>query len=289
DSDGDGFADGLEVAQGTSPTNASNFPSNIAPRATAIIGTRGSIEDGVDAPHANAGPPQAINDFNLDTRVDTFGGNPGVVSYVGLIWNTPLTNEIERLELSMATFYDGGWFGPNGVGPGGGGILNSNEFLIEPTLQVTRDGGTTWETVAHTSNYLEIFEGHAIAPANGAPTRATATFRFVEAQTGINGLRFVGSEGGEASQGFIGVFELSAFVETTSAPTGVTIQNVALNGNQIRFDVDTTAGSTHVVQFKNDLSETAWQTLTTLTGDGTRKQVTDAATNPHRFYRVSTQ
>jgi hypothetical protein len=30
-----------------------------------------------------------------------------------------------------------------------------------------------------------------------------------------------------------------------------------------------------------------WQTLTTVNGDGTRKQVTDTPTDAQRFYRVS--
>jgi len=32
-----------------------------------------------------------------------------------------------------------------------------------------------------------------------------------------------------------------------------------------------------------------WQTLTTVAGDGTRKQVTDTAGAAQRFYRVATQ
>src|SRR5690606_13909219 len=189
DTDGDGYNDGLEVAQGTNPASSSSFPANIAPLATAIIGTRGSVDGGTDVPHANSGSAQAINDFNLETRVDTFGGNPGVVSYVGLIWDEALTNEIVRLELSMAIFFDGGWFGPNSVGPGAGAVLNSNEFLIEPVVQVTQDKGTNWQTVAHTSDYLDAFDGHPLpAAAFGDPTRATATFQFAETQTGINGV-----------------------------------------------------------------------------------------------------
>jgi hypothetical protein len=144
--------------------------------------------------------------------------------------------------------------------------------------------------VAHTSNYLEEFDGHPLPAVNFAdPTRATATFEFAETQNDINGVRIVGSEGGQASDGFIGVFELAAFTETDGSPIGLVIQSIVRSGGEIRFNIDTVAGGTHVVQYKNDLRDAEWQTLTTLTGDGTRKQVTDANTNPRRFYRVRTE
>jgi hypothetical protein len=290
DSDADGYNDGVEVAQGTDPANVSSFPSNIAPLATAILGSRGTIDDGTDVPYANSGSTTFINDFDPNSRVDTFGATPGQVSYVGLIWNQPLTNPLARLELTMAIFFDGGWFGPNGVGPGSGSVLTSNEFLIEPIVQVTSDKGTNWQTVSVNSDYLDVFDGQP-TPAQdfGDPTRATATFQFTTPQTGINGARIVGSEGGTASGGFIGVFELAAYTGTNTTTGQVTIQKIALAGSQIGFDVPTIAGKSHVVQYKNDLTDASWQTLTTLTGDGTPQHVTDPTSGTRRFYRVMTQ
>ena len=290
DSDGDGYRDGLEVANGSNPASASSFPDNISAIATAIIGTSDAIEGGIDTPHANAGSAGAINDFNLATRVDTFNGAaPGTVSYVGLIWANPVTNPIVRLELTHAIFFDGGWFGVNNIGPGAGGVLNGTEHLVEPILQVTSDGGTTWQTVAHTSNYMEALEGHPLpAAAFGAPTTVTANFQFATQPANFNGVRIIGTEGGTASGGFLGVFELAARVQTNSVPAGLSLLNAGIAAGQFRFEFDSTTGTSHVVQYKQSLSDATWQTLTTVPGDGTRKTVTDPI-GAMRFYRVQNQ
>ena len=49
------------------------------------------------------------------------------------------------------------------------------------------------------------------------------------------------------------------------------------------------SGSTHLVQFKTTLADANWQTLTTIPGDGARKQVTDPLGAQQRFYRVISQ
>src|SRR5215471_9644715 len=49
--------------------------------------------------------------------------------------------------------------------------------------------------------------------------------------------------------------------------------NVATTAGQFRFKFDSQNGVAHCVQFKNSLSALTWQTLSTLSGDGTRKQV----------------
>lgn len=70
---------------------------------------------------------------------------------------------------------------------------------------------------------------------------------------------------------------------------GVTIVSVAKVGSQFRFEFDSRAGASHVVQYKTSLVGGGWQTLTTVTGDGTRKLVTDDAAATQRFYRVMNQ
>lgn len=60
-------------------------------------------------------------------------------------------------------------------------------------------------------------------------------------------------------------------------------------GGEFRFEFDTQTGKTYVVQYTTSLTAANWQPLTTIVGDGTRKQVTDSAANAERFYRVATQ
>jgi hypothetical protein len=234
----------------------------------------------------NAGLASHINDENLTTRVDNFTFAADTNAFVGILWPTPVTN-INSLELNFATFFDGGWFGVNGIGPGSGGFLSNSIHLLEPIVQVSFDGGATWNTVAHTSDYLTALDGHALPAVDfGPPTMATAHFQLTESQTNINGIRIIGSEGGPAGAGFLGVFELG--VEASSA-TPVTLLNVARVGGDIRFEFDSLPGVNHVVQYKNSLDDLLWQTLTTIPGDGTRKTVTDPIAGSMRIYVVTSE
>jgi hypothetical protein len=286
DSDGDGYSDGAETAAGTNPTNPHSTPANLALQGTAILGTE-DAPGGNDTAVANAGLTSYVNDDDLASAVDTWNNASGdLLSFVGITWSAMQTNRIVRLELTLATFFDGGWFGVNNAGPGGGGILSSNLDLVEPAVQVTVDGGLSWTNVPVVSDYLSALDGHALPPAFGLPTAATANFRLTPPQTNINGIRLIGSEGGTASGGFLGVFELAVF---TSSPRRVTLLNPRLAAGQFQFEFDSQKDVTHQVEFKNALSDASWQPLSTLVGDGTRKQVSTSASLSRRFYRVSSQ
>lgn len=288
DTDGDGFSDGVEVALGSNPSSAASRPANVAGLGQGILGVKEAGDTGAETPYANSGVFANVNDLDLTTRVDTYnGGQAPTASYVGILWDQPISDPIARLKLSLAVFFDGGWFGPNNLGPGAGGVLSA-DYLTEPVVQVTTDHGTTWTTVPHTSDYLTALEGHPLpAVAFGAPTTGQATFVLTQPQSNLDGIRLLGSEGGTASAGFLGVFELG--VEVNRPPVGVTLGSVAKVGSEFRFEFDTQAGATYLVQYATSLSSPTWQTLTTVVGDGTRKPVTDPATAAARFYRVATQ
>ena len=287
DSDGDFFPDGQEVQLGTDPLLATSTPANLALRsdASGILGTEDPT--GIDTPVFNAGSAASINDGDPATRVDTWNDtSPDTLSFVGITWTNPLTTALSTLELKLATFFDGGWFGVNNAGPGSGGVLSTAAHLVEPQVQVTVDGNT-WVSAGFTSDYLTALEGHPLPAVDfGPPTLATARFRLTTPQTGIKGVRLLGSEGGTASGGFLGVFELAAL---TRVPQPVTLLAPTLASGQIRFEFDTQPGGTYVVQYKAALTNTTWQTLTTVTGDGTRKPVTDPLGLGPRFYRVESQ
>lgn len=290
DTDGDGFPDGLEVKQGSDPTSAASVPADLALRsdATGVLGTE-DAPGGTLTPVFNAGAAANINDGDLTTRVDTYnGGGSDTISFVGILWTKPVTNPVVGLQLSLATFFDGGWFGVNNVGPGAGGVLSSNTHLVVPAVQISKDGGTTWSDVVATSDYLAALNGHPLpAVAFGPPTLATANFQLTPPQTGINGIRLIGTEGGTASGGFLGVFELA--VLTTAPSHGVRLLNAVVTAGQLHFEFDSQSGATHVVQFKNTLADPSWQTLSTIKGDGTRQRVTDQVSGAQRFYRVLNQ
>jgi hypothetical protein len=59
-------------------------------------------------------------------------------------------------------------------------------------------------------------------------------------------------------------------------------------GTSFTFSLATLPGGQYEVQFKNSLTDPAWQTLTNVTGDGTVKLIVDnTATTPRRFYRAT--
>jgi hypothetical protein len=287
DSDGDGFSDGLEVAQGTDPNSSSSIPTNIASLGTGILGTKATIDDGLETPVFNAGSAENINDGNLTTRVDTFGGGADTASFVGILWNAPITNPIVSLDLTLATYYDGGWFGPNAAGPGANGALSASDYLIEPKVQTTTNRGTNWTDVAATTDYVTALDGHLLPDTGGFPTAATAHFQLAQPQAGLNGIRIIGSEGGTASGGFLGVFDLAVNISHASVPTGVHLINSAKTSGQMHFEFDTQNGVAYLVQFKNAVNDAVWQPLTTVQGNGTRAQVNDAESANARFYRVT--
>ncbi len=292
DTDGDGIADGIEVAQGTDPANAASYPDNIAPRGTAILGTQESVDSGTPVPVFNAGPATAINDFDPLTRVDTFnGGSADTASFVGILWDTPVTNAITKLELTLATFFDGGWFGVNGVGPGSGNVLSATDDLVEPIVQISTNKGDTWQAVPFTSDYVQALTDHPLPAVDfGPPTAATATFQLTQPQTNINGIRIIGTEGGTASGGFLGVFELAVRTAgSTNISGGFSLLNTAALTGTFQFQFTSVSGKSYQVQFKNSLGDAAWQPLSTITGDGTLKTVSDTRAGFARFYRVVTQ
>jgi len=288
DTDDDGYPDGVEVAFGSDPNSAASRPREVGVLGQGLLGVKEPGAAGIETPYANSGAFANINDTDLTTRVDTYGGGQApTASYVGILWDQPVADPVARLTLHLAVFFDGGWFGPNNAGPGSGSFL-SPDFLTEPEVQVSTDHGVTWTTVAHTSDYLTALDGHPLPAVDfGAPTTAQAVFELAEPRSNIDGIRLLGSEGGTASAGFLGVFELGVEVNRSAAP--VTLVSVATSATQFRFEFDSQTGRTHTVEYATTLAPANWQALTTMTGDGTRKQVTDPVTGLLRFYRVTSR
>jgi hypothetical protein len=200
-----------------------------------------------------------------------------------------VTRPIVDLELTLALFSNGGWFGVNGTDPGPGGEL-TDEYLTEPRVEITSDGGETWQLVDATSDYMNVLTGHRIG-GGGQPNPNPAKVKFTLAQPvkDINGIRIIGSDGGSVAGGFLGVFELAVNTEAAEQPQRPTLVNVGMAGGQFRFEFDSQPGVNHVVEFKTALSDAAWQTLQTIPGDGTRKQVKYDVTGTQRIFRVSNQ
>jgi hypothetical protein len=200
---------------------------NIAPLGTGRLGVNTTLDSTYGIPIANSGATTLINNGLTTDGVDTFNiANSGAtVSFVGITWLAPRTDNIIRLTLTMETFFDGGWFGPNSSSPGNGGTLTPT-YLTDAIVQFSLSAdptavGAVWTNVGATSNYLSILNGHVIGFQGGTnPTVApAATWTLTAPLTGVTGIRLIGSEGGLASTqgGFIGVRELE--VEAVPEPS----------------------------------------------------------------------
>ena len=115
------------------------------------------------------------------------------VSFVGVLWSSPVSKPISFLDLRLALFGNGGWFGANGVDPGAGGLLTA-DHLVEPRVEVTTDGGTTWSVIAHNPSYVASLTGQAIGGGtNPNPNPVTVTFALTQPAVNIHGIRLVGT------------------------------------------------------------------------------------------------
>src|SRR5688572_2748473 len=257
---------------------------NVALSGVGLLGLKGSLDSGpeTETPFANSGSPSFINDGNLTTRVDTYNGNgTQTVSYVGISWENPLATPVVHLDLTLALFGNGGWFGVNEIGPSAGGTL-TDEHLVQPRVEVTRDGGATWETVASSSDYYLRLRGSPI----GAPNSVTARFTLAEPVSGLNGIRIIGTEGGTVSGGFLGVFELAVFAAgVDSDADGMeddweTLHQLSIGTNDAGGDADGD-GRTNLQEYTAKTNPKQADTDGDGLSDGT--EVSQHGTNPQRL------
>ena len=151
DTDGDGFSDGVEITLGTNPLNAASRRPNIARAGQGLIGRNVSTTPAnmalAGTARANANTTASITDGDLYSRADT-AGMSGAVSHVGVLWPVAWTQPVARMEVTFATFADGGWFSTTALNPvAGRTTLTATHINVTPSLQTTTDG-VTWTTVS---------------------------------------------------------------------------------------------------------------------------------------------
>ena len=195
--------------------------TNIAPTGTGTIGyVNDPTQNGVEVDHA--GSNTYVNDNDVTTHVDTFPDSSQ--DYVGVTFGSPVSG-VQNVQLIMAMFLDGGWFGPSNTGPGAGNPLPASD-LTAPVVQVTTDG-TNWMTVPDTNNYVSVMTGAGIGGGNNPnPNNSpVSTFTLNTPADNILGIRLLGNGGGTAANnGFIGVSELYV---NTPEPASLGVMSLA--------------------------------------------------------------
>ena len=81
----------------------------------------------------------------------------------------------------------------------------------------------------------------------------------------------------------------SGWPSITIGPASVTLRNEVRSGNNFTASFKTQPGVSYVVEYTDSLhNPITWQTVTTITGDGTIKSFTDTSATAQRMYRVRT-
>jgi hypothetical protein len=204
---------------------------NIASHATPIMGTAVDSAGTHDVLIANAGPLGEVVDgvANANLAANAYiingSGSAGAngngadtyaagwptyqFDYVGVTFAEPQFG-VSSVRVQNYLANDGGWWGPTSIIAGGAPLTAAD--LLAPVVQVTSDGGVTWENLAATTNYVQQYTG--VVRGTGFPNATSgplATFEFTP-QNGINGIRLIGEGAGPADgSGFIGVNEFEVF------------------------------------------------------------------------------
>ena len=154
---------------------------------------------------------------------------------------------------------------------------------------------STGPTPGNTNTILGLFEG---GRGNGTPS----TFFFTVQTAGLYPMRLLYCQG--QFGGNIEFYSIdhntgaSTLINDPSSPgsikafqgTAVLLLNPAHAGSSSSFNFTTLAGHTHVVQYKNALTDPVWTTFLTIAGNGSVTNIVDSTANgARRFYHVTTQ
>jgi len=69
------------------------------------------------------------------------------------------------------------------------------------------------------------------------------------------------------------------------SPPDFSLHNPVVNGSSFSFSVSTISRALHVIEYKSQLTDSTWTTLTNIVGTGGSVPVTDNASS-QRFYRM---
>jgi autotransporter-associated beta strand protein len=165
-------------------------------------------------------------------------------------------------------------------------VVTPPVIIMPPSGSVVVQGGTaTLSVVASTStgttNYQWQLNSNTITAGNasGLSTSALTITNFQAANVGY--YRVVVSDGTSSTN------SSNADLSLATAPT---IGNSVVSGKTLTLQIPTQVGPTYLVQTNGNLASTNWQTVSTITGDGSTHPFSIGTTNPPQlFIRVKMQ
>lgn len=118
--------------------------------------------------------------------------------------------------------------------------------------------------------------------ANGTDWSALGSVNVAMGANALVGVGVVSHRNGRLAFGTFANFGIS------QTPPSPTLTGLTYSAGSFSASFQTQNGVTYTIQYKDDLNATTWQTLTTVSGDGTVKSFTDSgAAGAQRFYQVS--
>jgi hypothetical protein len=154
-------------------------------------------------------------------------------------------------------------------------LAGGNPGTVTLTLsKVTAGSGTTEQTTSDLGTFSFVGRGwqtYDWVPLKNGDQMTTVTL------DGLTTLRI--TTGGGIDPNFL-------MLVPASVSTSMTIQK---SGANVSISFPTLNGSSYGLKYKTSLGDAAWQPLSTVTGDGATKTVTDPASGLQRFYRIEIQ
>lgn len=219
---------------------------------------------------------QTTNDFYYlsSTPVSVHGG-----SYVGEVYSSDADDGVYQNVPATAgsTYHAGGWFYMSHFAPVGGTVTVTLQLMF-------KDAGGATITTFSAPQITSSFVADAWTPLQ--VTNATGGIDLVApagtVSTTCQIYEFNWSYGG----GTVYFDDLYLTRASLPAPPSVTVAASVASG-QIHLTFPSTSGVTYELLYANSLnSPIAWQTNSTIAGDGTVKGIFDPIGATNRFYRV---
>lgn len=249
-------------------------------------------------------------DPGFEGDVFAIASDSGWMNYNGAVFQS--TNNSYYQSEDMVTVVDGGYcFEAYGTGAGSyngcyqdrpasaGQLYVADAWFLTPTANPISTGGSAWlevhfmdstgaligfykssvvDATSPTSTWIDL------APTNHLATDYTTlieTTPYMVAPTNTVKMRYQIVYYAQTSG--------SVYVDAATLQLKAPVFSAALNGNSFKITFATLYGPVYKVLYKNSLSDKTWQTLTTVTGDGATKTVSDTLAPGARFYIVNTQ
>jgi len=114
-----------------------------------------------------------------------------------------------------------------------------------------------------------------------------STFQATNALTDFTDLQqmlWIDNQGGGGFTG--GIFYIDNVYFYSNSGAAQPTMSAALSGGSIQLTFPTQNGFNYTVQYKTNLTDATWQTLSTIGGNGASQTVPDPANQKSRFYRV---